>query len=312
MKNKLYNVLFPIWVLVFFPIFWIVALPANFLIDTIVLLISLKFFKITDVEKTYKSSILKIWGFGFIADFIGATIITSISQIQVENEAVMNVVNAISNDPFSNILAIIIIGVVLVLSAAVIYVLDFKFAFFKIKLDASIKKKLALTIAIFTAPYLFFMPAKYLYKDVDVTINTHNNESAVENEFSGDALTSRIFAESRNYTNTDFTYIDKISKVNSDIVESSKGSIVNMRISTNFDGFSDLGEYKKWAKQCSIIVFIKQSGIDEVVVNLKNLENEQICNLSYLKSDLESEYGVKLSDLENDSQKLQEILDSIK
>ena len=51
MKNKLYNVLFPIWVLVFFPIFWLVALPANFLIDTIVLLISLKFFKITDVEK---------------------------------------------------------------------------------------------------------------------------------------------------------------------------------------------------------------------------------------------------------------------
>ena len=48
------------------------------------------------------------------------------------------------------------------------------------------------------------------------------------------------------------------------------------------------------------------------VVNLKNLENEQICNLSYLKSDLESEYGVKLSDLENDAQKLQEILDSIK
>lgn len=46
--------------------------------------------------------------------------------------AVMNVVNAISNDPFSNILAIIIIGVVLVLSAAVIYVLDFKFAFSKI------------------------------------------------------------------------------------------------------------------------------------------------------------------------------------
>lgn len=44
------------------------------------------FLKITDVEKTYKSSILKIWGFGFIADFIGATIITSISQIQVENE----------------------------------------------------------------------------------------------------------------------------------------------------------------------------------------------------------------------------------
>ena len=47
-------------------------------------------------------------------------------------------------------------------------------------------------------------------------------------------------AESENYTNTNFMYIDKIAKVDSEVVESNKGSIVNMSISTKFDENTDI------------------------------------------------------------------------
>ena len=37
---KLYNVLFPFWMLILFPQMWWIVLPGNFIIDSAVLLIS--------------------------------------------------------------------------------------------------------------------------------------------------------------------------------------------------------------------------------------------------------------------------------
>ncbi len=309
MKKKLYNVVFPVWmILILFPTFWLIALPANFLIDTIVLLISFKLLKIGEIKNAYKKTILKVWIFGFIADIIGSGVLTLMQFIP----GFENIVGDISYDPFSNVYAILLILMAVIISMIVIYALNMKFSFNKVNFDEKTKKKLAIILAIFTAPYLFFMPSKYLYNTGNVKNNNIAPTSFVGNEFSGDTITSRIFAESKNYTNADFKYIDKIAKVNSDIVKSSKGSIINMTISANFDENVDISEYKKWAKQCSIIVFIKQKTIDEVVVNLKDLNGDEVCNLSYLKNELENEYNVKISSLENDSIKLQEILDSIK
>ena len=102
----------------------------------------------------------------------------------------------------------------------------------------------------------------------------------------------------------DVNAISNLSDVSGlqDISTTIKNSVTRLYLThTSISNIKALSDYSK----------ISRLDI-ETNVNLKNLENEQICNLSYLKSDLESEYGVKLSDLENDSQKLQEILDSIK
>ena len=42
---KLYNVIFPIWFLWLVPITWIVVLPANFIIDLAVIVLTLKYLK---------------------------------------------------------------------------------------------------------------------------------------------------------------------------------------------------------------------------------------------------------------------------
>ena len=43
---KLYNAIFPIWILIIFPTTWLIVLPANFVIDLLVMLITLKCMKV--------------------------------------------------------------------------------------------------------------------------------------------------------------------------------------------------------------------------------------------------------------------------
>ena len=69
---RLYNAVFPIWLLWLFPVTWLVALPANFLIDLLVVVLTMVRLKIPDNKKTVKCTIWKVWIAGFIADFAGA------------------------------------------------------------------------------------------------------------------------------------------------------------------------------------------------------------------------------------------------
>ena len=45
---RCYNVIFPIWFLLLFPVAWLYALPANFIIDSIVLLLALHMLKLDE------------------------------------------------------------------------------------------------------------------------------------------------------------------------------------------------------------------------------------------------------------------------
>ena len=54
-QTKLYNVILPIWLLVIFPFTWIIILPLNFLIDTLVLKLTMKCLKIEKRKEIYKN-----------------------------------------------------------------------------------------------------------------------------------------------------------------------------------------------------------------------------------------------------------------
>ena len=68
---KLYNVMFPIWLLWLFPFTWIVVLPGNFIVDLLVIVLTMRHLKVDDVKAKAKKVILKVWLMGFVADFIG-------------------------------------------------------------------------------------------------------------------------------------------------------------------------------------------------------------------------------------------------
>ena len=143
---KLYNALFPFWMLLLFPQVWLIVLPGNFLIDSIVLIISMFALKMTEKKRFYKRHIFQIWGFGMLSDIIGAAYMVLLMWAFE--------VGSMGDELYLTIPALII-------SAILIFVLNY-FVTFR-KSDKALRLKLALTFAIVTAPYTFLVPSSWLY-----------------------------------------------------------------------------------------------------------------------------------------------------
>lgn len=168
-EMKIYNVIFPIWLLWIIPVTWIVVLPANFLIDLAVVVLTLKILHVSDIKKITKGVIVKVWLLGFLADFIGtaamfmANVIDFDYQTPFGNWWYKNIANAVSYNPFDSIYAFIWVTVCVFITAGCIYFFNYKISFKKAELNDEVRKKLALSLSIFTAPYLFYLPTKWFF-----------------------------------------------------------------------------------------------------------------------------------------------------
>lgn len=166
---KLYNVIFPIWLLWLIPVTWIIVLPANFLIDLLVIVLTMKSMKIHDIKQKAKSVILIVWMFGFIADFIGTAAMFLANVIDFDYETQMgkwwykNISNAVSFNPFDSIYAFLWVTICVMLTAFLIFLFNYKFFLKKLDLSENQSKKLAVSLAIFTAPYLFYLPTALFF-----------------------------------------------------------------------------------------------------------------------------------------------------
>ena len=143
---KLYNVLFPVWMLMIFPITWLVILPGNFIIDSALLIISMFILKVTDKKRFYKKHIFKIFSFGMISDFIGAGFIFIMFALLEIGER--------GDELYLTVPALLI-------SSALIFIFNY-FITFK-KDEKIIRMKLSLIFAILTAPYAFLIPTSWIY-----------------------------------------------------------------------------------------------------------------------------------------------------
>ena len=143
---KLYNVLFPFWMIMLFPITWLVVLPGNFLVDSLVLIIAMKVLKIACKKEWYKKHIFKIFGFGLLADAIGAAFMLF-----------MMIGFQIDYGEYEFYLTI----PALILSSIFIFLFNYYITFRKE--DNRIRLRMALTFAIVTAPYTFLIPMSWMY-----------------------------------------------------------------------------------------------------------------------------------------------------
>lgn len=169
MKKKeirLYNMLLPIWLLVLYPITWIIVIPGNFIIDLLVIVITMKVLKIQDIKYNAKKIIIRTWLIGFASDAIG--VMFMFLGLLVDDRGGwwnQNIANPITFNPFVTIPGFLWTTIAVAIASFFIYLLNYKFCFNKSNLDKFQKKKLALSLAIFTAPYLFYIPSYILYKD---------------------------------------------------------------------------------------------------------------------------------------------------
>ncbi|MBR4099165.1 MAG: hypothetical protein IKK44_04170 [Clostridium sp.] len=161
---RLYNVIFPIWMLWLFPQVWLVALPANLVIDCLVLLAVLKFRGHPQKKTVLKQVWWKLWLLGFAADFIGVAVLLpslflqswlqGAVQIWAEEHLIPVLYNAFRSPwAFTWTLAAV------VLAGVCIYFFDRRALRACSLLTHRDRHVIALTLAIATAPWLFFIPA---------------------------------------------------------------------------------------------------------------------------------------------------------
>ena len=143
---RLNNVLFPFWMLILFPPMWLLILPGNLIIDSLVLLVCMKVLKIEQRFNFYKSTILKIFCIGMFSDIIGsAYMFMMMVGFEIGN---------MGDELYLTLPALFI-------SAILIFVLNYFISFRKC--EKLIRLKMSLTFAIATAPYTFLVPSSWWY-----------------------------------------------------------------------------------------------------------------------------------------------------
>ena len=151
---KLYNIIFPMWSIYFYGMFfvplWLILLPANFIVDSLVLLLLFWKLELAEKKSLYKKSIWKTWGVGFLADVLASSLMVFISWTNILpfNEYL----------PISSVPAFLFTTAGVVLAGFLIYFFHIKWVWNKIEIEEKCKRKIALGMAVLTAPYLMFLP----------------------------------------------------------------------------------------------------------------------------------------------------------
>lgn len=163
-QTRLYNIILPIWLLLLFPQLLVFVIPGNLIVDCLVLLIALAALRHQGKGAVLKRLWWKFWLLGFAADAIGVLWMvlgllpgwlwydTPIGALWADT------VGHISHNAFVHPAAFLWTLAGAALAGACIYFFDKKAMANCDQLTGREKRIIALTMAIVTAPWLFFIP----------------------------------------------------------------------------------------------------------------------------------------------------------
>ena len=177
--TRIYNLLFPIWMLTFMPSVWLIALPVNFVVDSIILLVMFTVLARRRGESGYKPwgdwarSIVLTWIFGFISDLVAAGFLffwgvgpTLLMGDQTPFGAwwSRNIGEPIMANPFESIFSVLFVLLSIGLGALLIYFFNKNMALRLTKsLDVPEIKRTALVLALVTAPWTMLLPSEWFW-----------------------------------------------------------------------------------------------------------------------------------------------------
>lgn len=168
----LYNLLFPIWCLVWLPTpLWLIIIPGNYLIDRLVFTIASKKQNPELTKTFFRKHTWKLFLFGFLSDFIGSIMLLAALLIPVP-EGVGKVynqtpygkfMNALQFNPFSYFPTLLYTLLAVGVAGLLIYVFDRGVLKRTGAFSQEQAHKIALAMAIFTAPYLYLVPSALIH-----------------------------------------------------------------------------------------------------------------------------------------------------
>ena len=167
---KLYNILFPIWLLWLFPSFWIIIVPINLTIEVLVQYFSYKKLGVKDIKGNINASFLRVFLLGIVSDALASlflfllvmtnSLIPTTGSLRIFAEKVYT---GLMMNPFTNITSLLLIIIAIAISTLVSYKLFIRYAFDKANLDDEEIKYMSRKLAIFSAPYFMLIPTLALF-----------------------------------------------------------------------------------------------------------------------------------------------------
>lgn len=273
--KKLYNVIFPIWLILLVPPIVLIVIPSNFIIDSIVLIIGFKLLKLTNWFDKYKSSILKVWIIGFIVDILGSLLLLLTQFIPFNEYLNDNLIYPLVWNPFESILALLYILIVVIVCGVLIYFINYKYSFKKTGLDNKQKRFISILLGFITAPYLFFFPTSILYTSSINTLSKYENTYIGDNSKVGNII-SNIYSGS---------YMDTFSLDTKDLPY---GLTINYKEDTYLNIYKNLEED-------ALILFKLINNID--YVEFKINENIYRFDSEYIENIYENIKEIEISDI---------------
>lgn len=164
-QARIYNVIFPIWILILFPQLLVFVIPGNLIVDCAVLFFTLLALKHTRKGAVVKKLWWKFWLLGFAADaigvvwmFLGWLSIDAIDRAGVAGDWVLPATQGLMMNPFRHPVSFLWTLIGVALAGACIYFFDKRAMRSCELLDGRQRHIVALVMAIVTAPWLFFIP----------------------------------------------------------------------------------------------------------------------------------------------------------
>lgn len=160
---KLCNVLFPIWILIFFPQVLAIVIPGNLIVDAAVLLLALAAMRHRAKGAVLRRCCWKVWLLGFAADLIGAAWMVLGWLLATWLPGGAETLGKIMYNSFGHPAAFLWTAAGVAIAGWFIFLLDRRVFRSVPELTSRQSTRLALTFAIVTAPWLFFLPLYSLY-----------------------------------------------------------------------------------------------------------------------------------------------------
>ena len=162
---RMYNILMPIFMLIWFPSWlWLLLIPANYLIDRLVLRWGLPK-GMEDRKRFLRRNTWKICLAGFLSDFAGSLMLFGalLGSDKLPGEWGTRISNAVSYNPFADPAGLVIVLFAVAVAGSCIFLLD-RMILKRAGLEKRDAKRAALKLALVTAPYLFLVPSMLLYR----------------------------------------------------------------------------------------------------------------------------------------------------
>ena len=151
-----YDLTMPVWFLWLIPMFWFFIIPITSIFYLIVMIITMLCLKIDRPFNILKKSIVKFSFFGFLTDlFIVHFLYVLYLLIELDDKSGITLKSLYGNI-FENKGMLFAMCLAILISRFINYKLNRKYTFSKLDIEEENKRKLALVLAILTAPYIFF------------------------------------------------------------------------------------------------------------------------------------------------------------